>query len=253
MFFREEDSHHCPIFRHTNFLPNGLCYLHTCTDFDNSQSISRPNLTHTVSSVMAGFQCIYRFNNLGIEKTGKSPNRGMRLRAGIARIYIRGEALTTHNLQLKYFTSIASATAVLSTSFITVSPTEAKTWPYSCTWISSIDPNAQIVFTHITGTNTRNGILQYKDKEISKILVNTSQGYSSTYWNNGTKDHRGNQVIHFSGGQPLRSLSTSQRERKKTSYLIVGLGSYLHYSDFRSNQQLIRAAEGLWREAGKCR
>ena len=49
-----------------------------------------------------------------------------------------GMTLTIHNFQTKLFTSIAAAAAVIGTSFVSVSPAEARTYQASCNFNNEI-------------------------------------------------------------------------------------------------------------------
>tara|TARA_B100001964_G_C14042225_1_gene513174 strand:- start:163 stop:534 length:372 start_codon:yes stop_codon:yes gene_type:complete len=121
---------------------------------------------------------------------------------------------------------------------ISASPLKAKTWSYECTWTSTVDPNAKIVFHSVTGTNTTNGYIRYKGVNVINFShYTTSGGYAQRYWYTGERSSDKDDKVKFMPNK---------------SYLIIGLGSTLWYSGIRNNKSLLDAAEGTWVKGKKC-
>ena len=124
----------------------------------------------------------------------------------------------------------------------------------NCVLQSSVDPNAEMRW-HLpldpgSPIGLWRGVLVQGGQIKAELTASRFQGYGSSIWSHAGSSARSEYLIPFIGSQPAYSVAA---RADVDGFLFTGLGPYFHYGDERSNEPLIRAAEGIWRVQWGCR
>ena len=159
--------------------------------------------------------------------------------------------LLLFNLQATAYSLLILSISILQPLFAKHSTEQTSKTP--CEFKSELVPDATL--RHLPkleklGASTSKYKLIYKGKQIKDFSFTQFQGYGTHMWwhghaiNNNTK---GGERIFFQGNYPVRSTTKRNQLKGEFKMLLVGLGSDLYYTGFRTkNRDLITAANGFW-------